>query len=97
MIASVMNAWNKDLVSEAKHPLNPGYGGGISRNAKLDYEIRNVHDYARCKDFEKKLASIDNETIPPTKVAARQRPILQSRSHTAHVLTKRITSNGIQV
>jgi hypothetical protein len=77
--------------------MNPGYGGGRSMSAGSDNEIPNVHEYARFKDRTSKIISVNDETIAPTRRAARKRPILRSRRHTAHVLIKRITSNRIEI
>jgi hypothetical protein len=96
MTTSVMSGGRKDLsLAEAKHPLNSGYGGGRSMSARSDHGIRNIHDYAHLTVPLIKWILINNETIAPTRRAARKKPILQSRRHTAHVLIKRITTNRI--
>jgi hypothetical protein len=97
MTASVINDWNPDLVaSEAKPPLNPWYGGGPTRNVGSDNEVQTIRDYAHFRDFENWLKSINVKMVPPTRRATR-RPTLRSRFHAAHVLIKRITSNGIKI
>jgi hypothetical protein len=64
---------------------------------RSDNEIRDVHDYAHCTDLKDSLTFMNDEMTAPTRIAARKRPILQSRRHTAHVLINRITSYKIKV
>jgi hypothetical protein len=91
---SEMNSWKKDPpFREKKHPLNPGYGGGRSIGNGLDNYIQDVHDYAQRTDLQSRLILMNDETAPPSRIATRKRPILQSRRHTAQVLISRIPSN----
>jgi hypothetical protein len=97
MITSVMNDWKKDPpLSGVKHPLNPGYGGGISTSVRSDNEVRNLQYYAHFRDLKDWWTFVNDETTPPTRIAAINRPILQSRRHTAHALIKRIASSRIK-
>jgi hypothetical protein len=95
MTTSEMNDLNPLDSLKMIQPLNPRYGGDIARNVESDHEIQAIHDYAHvAEDWPK---SIDDKMIPHTITAARKRPTLLSRYHTAHVLITRMALNVIKV